>query len=717
MIRCESNAKKNRAWARWLSWLMCAVLISCLNVMTIAQDAALKRNTESAPDATNDLLLQEQAAFVAAAKQAARCVVQIEAFAGLERVGKELVSDGPTTGTIVDKDGWIISGLYNFRAQPASILVSLPDGSRASARIVARDHSRELVLLKADVKTELPVPEVSPIEEVSVGQWVIGLGKTFERDSVSQSVGIISALGRAYGKAVQTDAKVSPINYGGPLVDLQGRVIGILAPISPGAILEGDSSQLYDSGIGFAVPLADVLARLPKMKEGQDIHSGKLGIVVTDQNELAGPVKVAGAAPGSPAAKAGLKPGDTIIAAGGKKVELLAHLRHALGPTDAGSDFTFTVRRDGKPIELKCTLVEQVPTYRSRYLGIEADNLLAGGVRIAKVLPKSPAAESKLKVGMQIVQCNGIDIKTTTDLRQQVSVAELDGPLKLKVIDPANNKGDQTQTIEVNCDVAILSNKIDSSAATESSRSSATNKIEDIELTLGDFPNKAWAWCPTVDAAVDDAASPDAKATDAQPADAANAKNEDAKGEAAKKADGNKIRQEFGLVIVLPEPGEIDRNKLREVWLPVVREGYCVAVIQSGNKSRWSAEEIELIERVRAQITEKRDIDPARTVSCGQGVGGRLALVGARASTGKIAGAVTVATSLDGVRVQQENSPSATLHFLFIGAHDAHAEFLELLQKLGFPAAEVAVPDLGPGKWEQVPMDSLLNWLVGLGRI
>ncbi len=105
------------------------------------------------------------------------------------------------------------------------------------------------------------------------------------------------------------------------------------------------------------------------MQNGKDIRSGKLGIVVTDQNELAGPVKVAGAAPGSPAAKAGLKPGDTIIQAGGRKVELLAHLRHALGPSDAGTEFNFTVRRKGQPVELKCTLVDQVPTYRLALLG------------------------------------------------------------------------------------------------------------------------------------------------------------------------------------------------------------------------------------------------------------------------------------------------------------------------------------------------------------
>ncbi|MGN6134508.1 MAG: S1C family serine protease, partial [Aureliella sp.] len=203
-------------------------LTACLASPLVAR----AQDTESGPaassaDQAGQLLAQEQAAFASAAAAVSPSVVQIETFGGLERVGKELISDGPTTGTIVGKEGWIISSMYSFRQQPASILVSLSDGSRLPAKIVARDTSRELVLLKIDAKTELPEPTACPIDQLSVGQWAIGLGRTFDREAVSQSVGILSALGRAYGKAVQTDAKVSPVNYGGPLVDLQGRVIGI----------------------------------------------------------------------------------------------------------------------------------------------------------------------------------------------------------------------------------------------------------------------------------------------------------------------------------------------------------------------------------------------------------------------------------------------------------------------------------------------------------
>ena len=88
--------------------------------------------------------------------------------------------------------------------------------------------------------------------------------------AVGVSVGIISALNRIWGKALQTDAKVSPTNYGGPLVDLEGRVQGILVPASPRAEGETAGFEWYDSGIGFAIPLEDINAVLPRLKQGQE---------------------------------------------------------------------------------------------------------------------------------------------------------------------------------------------------------------------------------------------------------------------------------------------------------------------------------------------------------------------------------------------------------------------------------------------------------------
>ena len=90
------------------------------------------------------------------------------------------VRDGQGTGLIVDEDGYIISSAFNFIQQPSSILVTLPGGKRTAARIVARDKSRMLVLLKVSASDKLPVPAAVPRSEMTVGQWAIAVGRTYD---------------------------------------------------------------------------------------------------------------------------------------------------------------------------------------------------------------------------------------------------------------------------------------------------------------------------------------------------------------------------------------------------------------------------------------------------------------------------------------------------------------------------------------------------------
>ena len=189
-------------------------------------------------------------------------VVQIETVGGEEKVEGLLFGTGPTTGLAVDPRGYIISSAFNFVNKPTSILVRLADGQRKSARLVATDHSRMVVLLKIEVDKPLPVCEIAPQREMRVGQWAIAVGRTFESDRPNMAVGILSAVERIWGKALQTDAAVSPNNYGGPLVDVRGRVMGILVPLSPDATGGVAGMEWYDSGIGFAIPMEHIRAGL-----------------------------------------------------------------------------------------------------------------------------------------------------------------------------------------------------------------------------------------------------------------------------------------------------------------------------------------------------------------------------------------------------------------------------------------------------------------------
>lgn len=624
-----------------------------------------------------ELLDAEQAAFRQAVAKASGAVVQIETFGGLERVGDDLVAEGPTTGTVVSEDGWIVSSLYAFRGQPASILVSLPEGKRTAAKIVARDHGREIVLLKAEEVSDLPVAVACPKSEVVVGQWSIALGKTYDKKSVSQSVGIISALGRAYNRAVQTDAKISPVNYGGPLIDLQGRVVGILAPISPNTFMEGDSSQLYDSGVGFAVPLQDILDRLPTMKEGQDVHPGKLGIVPEDSNEIAGPVKIIGAMPGSPAAKVGVKSGDVMVSASGQPVRMMAQLQQALGTIDAGQEFQFTVDRNGTKIDLKCPLIAEIPSYRQRFIGIRVEEQKTKegekekiSLIVREVETDSPADKAGVKAGMQILKCANDEIASEKDLRQRIAVAELDEPLELTVLD-----GEQTKSVKLN--VIVWPNQLPQSLPEVDEGVEDSMVVEISEMTLGDFPNKVFVMIP-----------PLAK------------------------------ERKLGVLVFFPEPGDVNRNTLQNIWQAFARDqGWLVAVIPSANPTQWSREEVALSERVITRLENSYNLETSCIVVGGMGAGGGMALRAAAADLERVTGVLLIGTATGGLSLRQSNSPLLSLQFMFAGKPDQYEGTIEKLEKAGYSAYLAPMAEFVPGKWELVPLEAITRWMEGLSRL
>src|SRR5262249_11652492 len=152
----------------------------------------------------------------AAVKKAAPAVVQINTLGGTDIVvggarGTQIrKAIGPTTGVIIAADGYVISSAFNFVNQPKTILVSVPGHKKPyRAKVLANDDSRMLPLLTIEA-TGLPVPASVPKKEIKVGQWSIALGRTLDpniSNLPSISVGIVSALDRIWGKAIQTDGK------------------------------------------------------------------------------------------------------------------------------------------------------------------------------------------------------------------------------------------------------------------------------------------------------------------------------------------------------------------------------------------------------------------------------------------------------------------------------------------------------------------------------
>ncbi|MBM4017184.1 MAG: PDZ domain-containing protein [Planctomycetes bacterium] len=263
--------------------------------------------------------------------------------------------EGPTTGLIISSDGYIITSTFNFLRSPPVITVVLGDGSRHVARLCGRDETRGLCLLAIEGAAGLPAAQHAPPDGLRVGQWVLSVGVGYGGDEPAISAGIVSALGRLSGKAVQTDANLSPANYGGPLVDLEGRVVGVCVCLYPRGGSAGEGVQWYDSGVGFAIPLADAGPVLERLKAGEVIRPGRLG--VRPARGASGPgVTVESVLPDSPAQKAGIQAKDVIVALGEQPVRDVMVLRALIGACAAGDTVTLRFKRGGEERAVPVTL-------------------------------------------------------------------------------------------------------------------------------------------------------------------------------------------------------------------------------------------------------------------------------------------------------------------------------------------------------------------------
>jgi serine protease Do len=362
----------------------------------------------------DDLESLQERLMKEAVLRVANSVVQVETSGGADMVGPAMRGRqirkgvGPTTGLIVDAGGYVISSAFNFANKPSAIFVAVPGHKeRYVATVVATDHSRMLTLLKINPQ-KLPVPAVVPKKEIHVGQWAMALGRTWTGLDVppSVSVGIVSALDRIWGKAIQTDAKVSPTNYGGPLIDIQGRVLGILVPAAPRGQDETAGVEWYDSGIGFAIPFEDVLAVLSQMKKGKDLNKGHLGVTVQSTDIYGAAPIIASVAPDSPAMRAGIKPGDTVVEINGMAVNRQAQILHLLGAKYEGDTVNVKVRRDKKELDFaNLKLAGTQSAHIHPFLGVlPMRDDAQPGEEVRYVFPKSPAEQAGLIAGDRILR-------------------------------------------------------------------------------------------------------------------------------------------------------------------------------------------------------------------------------------------------------------------------------------------------------------------------
>jgi len=520
------------------------------------------------------LHVREQQAFQAAVERVAPAVVRIETVGGLDRVGDVLLGTGPTTGLIISPEGYIISSAFNFVSQPSSVLVGLSDGSRVPAKIVANDLNRMLTLLKIDVEETLPVAETAPLEEMRVGQWSIAIGRTFDAEHPNLSVGLLAAKDRIWGKALQTDAKVSPTNYGGPLIDIHGRVLGVLVPMSPTAKTTVAGVEWYDSGIGFAVPIQDVERLLPRLKQGQDLLPGLLGISLQPGNQFADPPVVALARAGSPAYEAGLKTGDRITAIDGEPLSRITDLFAALRPRYAGDSIDILLERDGEERTVTVELVAELVPYEHPFLGIlpGPPNEQGRGVPIRFVYADGPAARAGLEVGDVITALNGEDVADADALRSKIDQLRVEQAVKVQ-----RTRDGQSQTVNV-----VLGTM---PAAIPDSLPSRQRSAADYEITepaIGEFDNLARVYAP-------------------------------------KEQTGS-----FGLFVWLHGSAQSEPSDRLETWQQHA-DGLIVATLRPAAGEDWKAGDVDIVRQLVDMLLNQYEIDPERVVLGGHGSGAALA--------------------------------------------------------------------------------------------
>ena len=318
------------------------------------------------PDAFESMMLTAKA-FRAATEKVQPSLVTIESYGGVAAVqgrigGIRKQGEGNTTGIVISPDGYIVTSTFNFIQKPPVITVVTSDGKRHTAKIMGQDNIRKICLLKIEGVSDLKVPEMVAEKEVTIGQWAVSIGVGYGDMSPAVSMGIISAKNRIGGKAVQTDANISPANYGGPLVDIKGRMIGICVPMDPQSQSVGAGVQWYDSGIGFAIPISADSPVIKRLKEeGVEVTPPFLGIKLMAVPEREG-LWIEEVVRDSPADKAGIRREDCVREIDGEKVSDMLKLRRILNRFESGQEIELTIWfEENKKVEKRTLLLGTPP--------------------------------------------------------------------------------------------------------------------------------------------------------------------------------------------------------------------------------------------------------------------------------------------------------------------------------------------------------------------
>ena len=364
------------------------------------------------------------------------------------------------SGFLVSSDGYIVTNHHVVEGADEINITLSSKKNLYKAKVIGKDPSTDIALLKIESKDkkQLPFLEFADSDKINVGDVVISVGNPFGLGGTVTS-GIISAKGRhikntGYDDFLQTDAAINSGNSGGPLCDMEGKVVGVNS-----VILSPSGGNI---GIGFASASNIVQPIIQKLKEKGVIERGWLGVTVqVVDSEMAGILNlndpqgalVTKVAPNSPASKADIKPGDVILLYNGVEVGDTSHLVRLVGDTPLNGKAKILILRNGKKINVETTITkpqvnetsknnhgnnikEKTSTIEDDFLGITVADLdtevrnsfdieeSETGVAVVEVKQESMAAFSELNVGDVIKSINQKEVKNIKDFAQLIQKAK-----------------------------------------------------------------------------------------------------------------------------------------------------------------------------------------------------------------------------------------------------------------------------------------------------
>ncbi len=385
--------------------------------------------------------------------------------ARMRRGDRPPTSQGSGSGVIVDSRGLVLTNNHVV-SDAVTIRVRLDDGRSLDAEILGRDPLTDLALIRLKGKLDkLPSVALGDSSQMRVGDFVVAIGNPFGL-AHTVTLGIVSAKDRdimagPYDQFLQTDAAINPGNSGGPLFNLKGEVVGINTMINAAG-----------NSIGFAVPSNLARALVPQLEAKGFVTRGWLGIAPQD---VSGPLAralnvptgegalVVSVTEGGPAAKAGVKEEDVIVALDGVKVTTSSALVRMVGLKRPDVPVVVSLIRTGKPLELKVLLgtrpdvegigavekPQEVDAPAAPRLGLSLDDLdprfasatgLKGGAAVVDVAPGSAAEKGGLRRGMIVTELNRKPVKGRDDAVKELKAVKPGEVVLLRTAIPGGGK-------------------------------------------------------------------------------------------------------------------------------------------------------------------------------------------------------------------------------------------------------------------------------------